>query len=1101
MSKASDEASSHVLTDLDVYCWGPFGGRHAAHMDLAGTAIIGPTGSGKTTLIDALMTLLVANPRYNLASTGGHESDRDLVSYVRGVSGAGNDSNDNAHVGRPGAVVSAIAARLSDGQSTVRIGAVFWFEGTSSALADLKRRWLFCLGDTPDLDTWLEAQRDGGARGLKELERQLPGVKVYEAKQAYLSRLRSHFDVGESAFSLLNRAAGLKQLNSIDEVFRELVLDDRTGFDGARSVTEEFDVLMGIRGELETARRQRDTLLPVERSWADYQAVSAEHQAQQELQQLLPTWYAGRRLEMWNRRAQALQLRHHALAEQHQQAEEAATAARQEELLLQTAYLQCGGAALEGLRERIQNQQGLTSQRRAQAALYQKLGNGLQLAPLLDRPSWEANRQALEQRHDEYNGVLEGERTVAWDAGSRWQALHAEQQHLNTELAHARSRTSSNVPVAQQMFRGQLAAHLGVDESELPFVAEQVQLRSEYSAWRGAIERALGSERLRLLVAPDLFGQALAWVNGRNNKLHVRLLDAAQPGAGTTFFDDGFARRLEFKPGPHREALKALVGARDRHCVDDAAALRRTAHAMTIEGSFSNGAGRFDKQDQKALDQDWMTGFNNRDRVRHLEQALSVADLAASEAETEKQRAEQQVNATSKSLGLLERLRDMTFEEIDLPSAEQALQRLESQLEDMLSPDSEATRARTLLEAAQTATRQALDHNASVRADMDVVSRDSADTQRLIQITQAELLTPLDSVQLARATSGFPDPLTDDPQMLAEQERSAGLRLAVDVKRSSDRLRGVSQTLLRELAAAKASDTGSLSEAGVSIDDVPVYCARLKVLNEEALPEKLARFLDYLNQSTDQGVTQLLSQIDIEVQQIEERIAELNTTLRRVDFQQDRYLQLDPQRVEHESLRSLQKARQQLRSAQLKDDQGESHYHALWQVVALLRDAAERRKTQGALALLDPRYRLRFAVLVVERGTDRVIEKRTSSQGGSGGEKEIIASYVLTASLSYALCPQGRDRPLFGTIVLDEAFSKSSHAVAGRIVRALHEFGLHALFVTPNKELRLLREHTRSAIVVHRRGAQATLTSLSWAALDEHAKNRQLRREQRHEVA
>src|SRR6266567_4348007 len=53
--------------------------RHSAQIDLEGTAIIGPTGSGKTTLVDALMTLITATPRYNLASTGGHESDRDLV--------------------------------------------------------------------------------------------------------------------------------------------------------------------------------------------------------------------------------------------------------------------------------------------------------------------------------------------------------------------------------------------------------------------------------------------------------------------------------------------------------------------------------------------------------------------------------------------------------------------------------------------------------------------------------------------------------------------------------------------------------------------------------------------------------------------------------------------------------------------------------------------------------------------------------------------------------------------------------------------------------------------------------------------------------------
>ena len=108
----------------------------------------------------------------------------------------------------------------------------------------------------------------------------------------------------------------------------------------------------------------------------------------------------------------------------------------------------------------------------------------------------------------------------------------------------------------------------------------------------------------------------------------------------------------------------------------------------------------------------------------------------------------------------------------------------------------------------------------------------------------------------------------------------------------------------------------------------------------------------------------------------------------------------------------------------------------------------------------------------------------TGSQGGSGGEKEIIASYVLTASLSYALCPDGASRPVFGTIVLDEAFSKSSQAVAARIIQALREFGLHALFVTPNKEVRLLRNHTRSAVVVHRRGAQATLASLRWEEID-----------------
>jgi uncharacterized protein YPO0396 len=140
--------------------------------------------------------------------------------------------------------------------------------------------------------------------------------------------------------------------------------------------------------------------------------------------------------------------------------------------------------------------------------------------------------------------------------------------------------------------------------------------------------------------------------------------------------------------------------------------------------------------------------------------------------------------------------------------------------------------------------------------------------------------------------------------------------------------------------------------------------------------------------------------------------------------------------------------------------------------------------------MLDPRFRLAFSVSVVDSITGVATEGRKGSQGDSGGEKEIVASYVLTASLGYALCPVGESKPLFGTIVLDEAFSKSSPSVAARIIAALKEFGLHAIFITPNKELRLLRLHTRSAIVVHKKEGQSTLVSMSWEALEKYHRGR-----------
>ena len=275
--------------------------------------------------------------------------------------------------------------------------------------------------------------------------------------------------------------------------------------------------------------------------------------------------------------------------------------------------------------------------------------------------------------------------------------------------------------------------------------------------------------------------------------------------------------------------------------------------------------------------------------------------------------------------------------------------------------------------------------------------------------------------QRVLADRHFVEPSSSELPTLDEMERRAAASTQEKVSAAERRLAETEQTLVRAMERAKNVDTGALSEVGTDILDTDKYLERLRQLTQEALPEKLQRFLDYLNQSSDQGVTQLLSEIENQVSMIEERIEDLNATLRRVDFQPERYLRLQPVRVTHDSLRELQQAQRHLRSAMLKDDQGESHFRALRNVVDLLRDASDRRSTVGARALLDPRHRLHFEVSVIARDGGAVVEVRTGSQGGSGGEKEIIASYVLTASLSYAL-GEGGNRPLFGTVVLDEAF-------------------------------------------------------------------------------
>lgn len=1081
---------TYKLTRLDLYNWGGFAGRHSVDIDPRGTAIIGPTGAGKTTLVDALMTLLTEQPKYNLASTGGHESDRDLVSYVRGVSGAGTSDGSNAHIARSGRTLTGISATFSDGQIPVTIGALFWLDGTGSGASDLGRLWIFSTATGHSLDTWLESHHGGGTRRLKQLRSDTAGLEMWDSKKSYVSRLRSFFDVGENAFTLLNRAAGLKQLSSIDEIFRELVLDDCSAFDRAAQVSREFDDLHAIHNELEVARRQVLSLQPVRSSASQRNDLIESLKVSRTVRILLPTWFAEHAHRRWSQQEDVISVSIKKFTDQQESIKAELAAATQEKEHRHAVYLRAGGSDAEHLREHIASEQRRVNEISRRAEDYRRLTQRLGLDQTPSESAFQANQEQAGLLKESLTSdlALKEEHTTA--CAAKEHRLREQQHQFVEELRDAKARPHSNIPQKFHNFRGSLAEHLQLPESDLPFLAELIEVKQSETAWRGAIERAIGGHRSRILVPSSAMKSALRWINSRDNGLHVRLLDVVDRTTAPRFMDDGFTHKLKFQTHPYREAVKHLLAENDRHCVESSDALHGTAHAMTAEGLMSGARGQFDKQDQTPLNRDWWTGFDNRDRLAQLQDAVNDVERKLTASIDEHRRSKVQRDEINQKIYLVDALIRLLFSEIDHAGALLNLRTLEDRLAHLTDPTSDAGQAEAAWREANSHAekiQQYLDEN---RLSLGTQTNELRHTQENRERTLKRIGDGLNDEQrllLSGHLPGLDEVALND---LIDTERRLADHWDERISKQGTELGSCEKEIIRHMGAARQLDTGALAETGTEMRDIPAYLERLRILEQEDLPAKLHRFQDYLNHSSDQGVTQLLADIDNEVSIIEERIEDLNNTLSRVDFSAGHFLRLDPKRITHESLTTLQKEIRMLHSARLKDDQGESHFKALQSVVSLLRDASERRRVTGSLALLDPRYRLRFAVSVIDRESRAVIETRTDSRGGSGGEKEIIASHVLTASLSYALCPAGSSRPLFGTVVLDEAFSRSSHTVAGRIISALTEFGLHPLFVTPNKELRLLRSHTRSAILVHRRGTVSGMMSLSWEELDKHVASR-----------
>ncbi|MEM1143005.1 MAG: ATP-binding protein [Pseudomonadota bacterium] len=1081
-----------MLFQLSVFNWGSFSRLHQATIDTNGTAVIGPTGSGKTTLVDALMTLLCPRPSYNLASTGGHESDRDLMSYVRGVAGAGDGSGGTSHISRPGKTVTAIEATLasqetsdeaSEGRKLRALG-ILWLDSSSSAMVDLKRLWICAENTDVSIEDWLEIHRDGGMRALKARARETKGVHAWENKKSYLAQLRRFFDVGENAFTLLNRASGLKQINSIDELFRSLVLDDSSVFDRAGEVVSEFDDLTAIHQELEIARKQQRSLAPIENEEKQRQVNIGRRLTEERLRAALPCWFAEHGHRLWTEEQQRADIEYGRCLK----SKDAVTqrVAKHTELIesLHAAYLRLGGSSIEDLQERLREQRTKMISVESDREDFARLASGMELDVPRNEQEFLAARTKLKSLNEELqSGRLRAEEEL-FAKGAQLSNLRDQLLELERERERI-AASDSNIPGPYLEFRETLAEVLNIAPQDIPFAAELVEVKSEEREWRGAIERAFGSDRLRILLPQAAIRNATAWVNSRNNRLHVRLLEVKDRYEAARFFDDGFTRKLNFKNHPAREAVKHLLARLDRHCKNNSDELHGESHAMTREGLMTGRRGFYDKQDHRPLNKNWMTGFDNRDRLQSLENDIDQvrSERAQYEQALERYREERdRLGAQITRVGLLQNVR---FEAIDLDSVTQLCERLQNRLNAALLPDSETAGAKAAWEQA--------------KSNLETLDKEREALGRRIGALQARSKTARQQVDALRQRVG--DGLKPEQRELADaqfkvpaletleaSERAQRSDLDEQLAKTAARVSNNERELARLMERAQREDTGALSEVGTELADVSAYLERLKQLNEEDLPEKLNRFREYLKQSSTQGVDQLLMSVKNEVDRIREKIDDLNATMRIVDFKPQQYIRLDPRDLVHESLRSLRKAQQRWRSATTVDEEGESEYKALQQIVEMLRDACERRRTRGALALLDPRYRLEFSASVIRREEGTVVESLKGSQGGSGGEKEIIASYILTASLSYALCPDGLSKPLFSTVVLDEAFSRSSQAVAGRIIAALREFGLHPLFVTPNKEIKLLREHTRSAVVVHNHQGSSCLACMSWQELDKKAR-------------
>lgn len=1062
------------MTRLQVYNWGTFHGLYDIPISTQGFLFTGPSGGGKSTLLDAISALLVP-PRwvdFNAAAREAQRArrDRSLVTYVRGAWG-GQQHDDSGEIAtqylRPGATWSALALTYANPQGRrVSLVQLFWIASNSNAHSDVKRQYFVFEREVAltELESFGLSNFD-----IRRLKQQLDDAQAYDTFPPYADRFRRLLGIeSEAALRLLHKTQSAKNLGDLNTFLREFMLDRPQTFEIADRLVTEFGDLKAAHQAVVTARRQIETLVPARTQHAERERLQAETGRLQELIAGQHSYRESLRLRLLTEREQELAVQADGLAAQLQQQQ--AVVANEERLLreLQQQHREQGGGQIERLederREKEQLRAAKAAKRQQAVAATTALGWVLPNEPaafaaLVERArqevaDWETARAAADERRDELASEL--------------RAVRAELAETEREVEALR-RQPSNIPAHMLRLRDEMAATVGLSPSALPFVGELIDVRPEEAAWRGAIERVLHNFALSLLVPERSYAAVAAYVNDTHFGQRVVYYRAGAPddsGVARTLSPESLVSKLGVREdSPYAPWLQAELQRRfDYACVDSIHAFRQAERAVTVTGQVKHNRYRHEKDDRHRIDdrRRWVLGFDNREKLalyvsqaaelREREEALATALAELRRAEQERGERVLQAHVLTQLqwdeidvTPLVQRIRDIDRLLAELQAGNSVLQELGRRIKEQEDKLERARKAAERLAVKEARVRDELAEVARRRAEV------AADPARVP-------LTPTQQEGLAQRYLALGKAAT--VENVDALDREVGKWLQSELDQLMQQIYAAEREIERALGAFCSEWPAEAGGLSPTIDFAPDFFAKLQRLETDGLPAYEDRFFELLQTQSNRNLLELNRRLSQGRKDILARMDIVNDSLRQVPFNQDgsyrTYLQIE---TTDRHLPAVREFRQELHAALHHvlgpDREGEEQrFLAMQRLVERLasQENADRRWRE---TVLDVRQHVEFIGRELDEA-GAVVEVYQSGAGKSGGQRQKLTTTCLAAALRYQLGGNNHGLPLYAAVVLDEAFDKADNEFTALAMQIFVNFGFQMIIATPLKSVMTL---------------------------------------------
>ena len=1072
------------LHRLELLNWGTFHqGVRTFLLDGANSLLTGDIGSGKSTVVDAITTLLLPAHKieYNKAA-GAQKKERSLMSYVRGFHKSARST---------GGEYSRPVALRGTGQLTVILG-VFHNAVLGKSVTLGITLWATQEAGTPnrfyslaEADQSIAADFANFGQDPMKLKKKLrtAGVSVHDTFDPYAAAFKRQFGIGgNQAMELFHRTVSMKQVENITSFVRTNMLEDDDVAERIAKLISHFDDLKKAHDAVLRAKDQISLLTPIKAGADQHAKLSADDGLARRQRDQLHPWFTDRKLQ--------LSLEHQAELERtglRLQEDSARLGGEIKQLRRDLAGLEedirtNGGGRLTAIDAELSALEAKSAEQRQRFEAYSSAAADLGLQIPEDRVLFDANRARLtevEQDLARRSDALQEDRTALSIRQSDYKAKAAD---IAAELTSLQARRNL-IPLPQLDIRRRLGEGTGITETELPYVGELLKVRDGESSWEGAAERTLHGFALSLLVPSEHYAAVSAWVdthNLRGRLVYLRIGDSGFDGLNHRQPEPGtLAAKIAIKQGtPFREFLQDELNSRfDYFCCDNLADFRRYPKALTANGQLKGGRGRHEKDDRKDLAdrRNYVLGWDNHDKIARFraEQDEIQGQLKVVAGQLDKVNTELgALGRYNQQLGTVRSVADFggiswqaTARSIeDLKAEKRALETTSDVLQQLMAKKTEVGAQLERMEDKAGRLQQRLGAN----------EKDAGDIAEAIEECRGILAqTPVtDDDEVLAAVERLTDaalggkPLTYRNTGTVESTVRTGLTDTIDAL--SKRIARAAESTIRQMADFRNKYPNETTDFDASLEAAADYNRLLEQLAGNDLPRFEDQFKNLLNQNTIREVVAFNAFLDSRRLNIVSRIGEINESLAGIPYNTGRHIQLEHQATSDQDVREFGSDLRACSEGTIGDEDQYSEQKYL-QVERLI----DRFRGREGLTDLDRKWTAKvtdvrnwFTFSASEKWTEtgEEYEHFTDSGGKSGGQKEKLAYTILAAALAFQFglgSGKGAGRNAgsgrsFRFVVIDEAFGRGSDESARYGLELFQRMKLQLLIVTPLQKIHVI---------------------------------------------